>query len=125
MNIINKIYENNNGDGYDGFVIETDSGKIEIFIDNFQDCCEEWGYLVSEEKEFEYFYGSKLKGVYIVESNDLSKDVSYVGEGGAVFVNVETSLGQIQFSVYNYHNGYYSHEVKVTVYGVDIVNHYI
>ena len=37
-------------------------------------------------------------------------------QGGVVFINVNgPDLDQIQFAVYNSHNGYYGHEVKFVV----------
>ena len=30
-----------------------------------------------------------------------------------MFINIETSKGTLQFAVYNCHNGYYGHAVKV------------
>lgn len=33
--------------------------------------------------------------------------------GSAMFINVETTKGLLQFVAYNEHNGYYEHEVKL------------
>lgn len=33
--------------------------------------------------------------------------------GSAMFINVETTNGLLQFVAYNEHNGYYGHEVKL------------
>jgi hypothetical protein len=33
--------------------------------------------------------------------------------GSAMFINVETTKGLLQFVAYNEHNGYYGHEVKL------------
>ena len=35
------------GGDYDGYYIETTTRKICVGIANYQDCCEDWGYLTS------------------------------------------------------------------------------
>lgn len=102
--------------GYDGYKIKTETQDILIVISNYQSCCEDWGYITSNDN-FEYFVGSELVKVEVVDSNmavvDLDKNFSYGGD--AIFVNVTTSLGVIQFVMYNEHNGYYGHDVLVMV----------
>ena len=38
------------------------------------------------------------------------EELEYLDSGGAMFVNLETSEGLLQFVAYNAHNGYYGHE---------------
>lgn len=84
-------------------------------INNGQDCCENWGYLSSED-DFGSFIGSELKNVYVTDTK-LGTIVSNMKEdldaGSAMFINVETTKGLLQFVAYNEHNGYYGHEVKL------------
>lgn len=90
--------------------------KTIIFCHKYgQDCCENWGYLSSED-DFGSFIGSELKNVYVTDS-ELGTIVSNMKEdldaGSAMFINVETTNGLLQFVAYNEHNGYYGHEVKL------------
>lgn len=121
METIKKIYEDtwkydNNYSGYDGFIIETDKQVIRLGIDNGQSCCEDWGYIASEDN-FEDFVNSNLISINEVstalEVNKIKLGTEYVCEGSAVFINVETTKGTLQFVLYNEHNGYYSHHYRI------------
>lgn len=76
---------------------------------------ESWGYLSSED-DFGSFIGSELKNVYVTDS-ELGTIVSNMKEdldaGSAMFINVETTKGLLQFVAYNEHNGYYGHDVRL------------
>lgn len=103
--------------GNDGYQIVTDKQVITVAIDNGQSCCEDWGYLMSQD-DFEEFIGAELLEVKVVDSalNTTVKDIlkdDYVDEGSCMFVNFETSAGTLQFTAYNEHNGYYGHEAFV------------
>ena len=101
--------------GYDGFEVETTVQKIKLLIDNSQDCCESWGHFWMNDKP-EDFIGAELLGVEVVDAaldthkmDDLSLD-----EGETMFVNLRTSVGVLQFTAYNSHNGYYGHMAEVS-----------
>ena len=89
--------------------------KILKITKNGQCCCENWGYLSSED-DFGSFIGSELKNVYVTDS-ELGTIVSNMKEdldaGSAMFINVETTRGLLQFAAYNEHNGYYGHDVRL------------
>jgi len=93
---------------YDGFEIETSEQVIFVGIDNSSQCCEEWGYLstVDDTKDF---IDAELLNIVIVDENLNTKYFEYSGECSAMFVNFETSKGTFQLTMYNTHNGYYSH----------------
>lgn len=73
------------------------------------------GYLSSED-DFGSFIGSELKNVYVTYTK-LETIVSNMKEdldaGSAMFINVETTKGLLQFAAYNEHNEYYVHAVKL------------
>lgn len=103
--------------GYDGCIIHTTTCNIIIAIDNDQQCCENAGYLASED-DFTDYIGAEILKIELVdenigkiefESDDLER------ESNIIFVNVETSKGTLQFAVYNCHNGYYGHEVLIKI----------
>lgn len=98
--------------GYDGYAIKTEGDSIYILISNMQSCCESWGYLASDDK-FEQYIDAELLKLEVVSEDKAIIDVGDMYEGGAIFVNVETSLGLLQFAVYNAHNGYYGHTVRI------------
>lgn len=98
---------------FEGIIIVTTKQTINIGISDQQDCCEQAGYVTSEDS-FEDFIGAGLLSIEVV-SEALERtpvpDLSY--EGSAMFVNVNTSKGLFQIVAYNIHNGYYSHEAVV------------
>ncbi len=103
---------------FDGYKITTDKQNIFIVISNGQCCCEDWGYLSSED-DFEDFIGADLLDIksvdkdLLVESLKDTEELEYIGDGDAVFINIETSKGALQFVLYNSHNGYYGHTYKI------------
>lgn len=104
--------------GMDGFVIQTDAKAISILINTSQCCCENWGYL-STLDDLSDFNGASIDSVYMtddrLESTDLKLDDVCVSVESCYFVNISTNRGVMQFTVYNEHNGYYGHGVKITI----------
>lgn len=98
-------------DTYDGFKVTTDKQEIFVLISNNQSCCESWGYLSTVENPKDYV-GADLLKIEVVDK-DLNKEPVYYYDGGAMFVNFETSKGLFQLTVYNSHNGYYGHAAKL------------
>lgn len=104
--------------GYgDGYVITTDKQKISMAISNSQSCCENWGYFWSNDN-VEEFIGANLLSVKLTDDclNEakFKDELEYgVYDGGLMFINFETDIGTLQFTVYNAHNGYYSHAAFV------------
>ena len=101
----------NQFEGWDGYRISTSLQDIEIGISNFASCCEVWGYMTSED-DFARFIGARLMDVRVVNKSlsVLSVDMY---EGAAMFINIHTDRGMLQFAVYNQHNGYYGHDAFV------------
>lgn len=108
---------------YDGFKVSTNKQEILLLISNYQSCCEDWGYMTLTDDPTSYV-GSELRDVAIVDldykTTKLGKMIdedhgrySGLDEGSAVFINLETNNGTLQFTLYNAHNGYYGHEVGI------------
>jgi hypothetical protein len=102
---------------YDGFVITTDSGDVKVGIANFQSCCETWGYVISNDNLAE-FTGAGLLSVVVVDEALEHVEVPVSYEGSCMFININTSVGTLQFVAYNNHNGYYSHDAVVIENGI-------
>jgi hypothetical protein len=103
--------------GYDGYAVETDKQTIFVLIDNFQSCCESFGYLASED-DLSYFVGAELREIAVVDEalnvRRVDEHLPYgLDEGGITFVNFVTDRGVFQLAAYNAHNGYYGHEVHI------------
>lgn len=98
--------------GYDGVEITTNKQKILIGIDDGQQCCEEYGYISSNDN-YEDFIGAEVRNVKITDTALKTIDMPYLYEGGCIFVTLETSKGDLQLVMYNEHNGYYGHKVIV------------
>lgn len=117
MEIIKEINEYSDST-YDGFVIITNKQEIKILICNLQDCCEQWGYVTSEDS-FEDYIGAELLELALTDDalqstiHELEKDVS-IDYANCMFINANTSKGLLQFALYNSHNGYYGHTVSIT-----------
>lgn len=111
---ITAIREVINEHGDDGYDVVTTERTIKIRIDNGQSCCENWGYMSTPDDPAS-FVGADLLSVSTVDDDDIGQpDRVYDDGGGTLFVNVETSIGQLQLAVYNHHNGYYGHRASVS-----------
>lgn len=103
-----------------GYAITTNKQVIKLLIDDDQQCCENFGYFMSED-DFSDFAGAELLDIKVtgtelkeglLEKHDLDINDRWF-EGGVMFVDLVTSKGTLQFVAYNEHNGYYGHEAKV------------
>ena len=101
----------------EGYAIVTDKQTIKLLIDNHQDCCEDWGYFMSEDN-FESFIGAKILEITLTDTalntKKIDEHIEYgVDNGDIMFVNIVTDKGVLQFVAYNCHNGYYGHGAYV------------
>lgn len=105
MNTIKSIEDNG-----DGFTIKTDSEEVSLGIGMAQDCCEVFGYFMSQD-DLSQFIGAELLNVEVVDNclvtNELLPYACRMGD--TMFVNIITNRGVLQFIAYNSHNGYYGH----------------
>jgi hypothetical protein len=99
-------------DNFTGFQILTNLQTISIGISNEQQCCENFGCIITND-EIDEFLNSELIEISITDTvlnNKKIKELEYLKyEGEAMFINLETSKGLLQFVAYNEHNGYYGH----------------
>ena len=119
----------NNRALFDGYRIITDKQTIVIGIANDTEnggCCEESGYIISED-DIGSFVGASLfniREIYQEESKvglkilnrllDINSKYDHCDRTtNTIFINLETSKGDLQFAVYNNHNGYYEHNVVI------------
>jgi hypothetical protein len=110
---------------YDGFIIALDNGQaVKLGIDNNQNCCENWGYMMSQDN-FEEFVGSEIVKIEAVDEALNVSIVPDIYEGGVMFVNIQTTKGLLQFTAYNEHNGYYSHDAVVIENDVKTIENYL
>lgn len=121
-------YEFKKGYGFDGYEVITEQERYLILISNMQNCCEDWGYTTTND-DVNDFIGSELIDVTFTDTslNTLNiKKVSvynYVHDVvGVQFVNFVTSYGVLQLAVYNAHNGYYGHDIKVIKNDVELLD---
>ena len=123
MEKILKIEEHYEGERWSrmaGYIITTTEQVIKLLIDDEGQCCENWGYFMSED-DINDFVGADLLDIKItdtelreglLEQHELDVNDRWF-EGGVMFVDIITSNGVLQFVAYNEHNGYYGHEAKV------------
>lgn len=102
---------------FDGYVITLeDDSLVQMGIRNHQNCCEDWGYLISED-DLSEFIGAEFLSVEVTDTKLAHVEMRNIYEGSCMFVNINTSKGLLQFVAYNEHNGYYGHEAVVVVNG--------
>lgn len=112
-------FENKKFDASGIKIILEDDSVLCFCIDEYQQCCESSGYITTLDKEdFDKLIGATLYNIeyvgtdlkkYEVEFNTLKQLDSILSE--CMFINIYTSEGKFQFVAYNYHNGYYGHDV--------------
>lgn len=101
-----------------GYIITTNKQVIKLLMDDTQQCCEDFGYFMSED-DLSEFVGAELLGIKIIDTELKEALLKQHGlnntrfEGGIMFVDIITSKGTLQFVAYNYHNGYYGHYATV------------
>lgn len=99
---------------YEGYKIETTAQTIYFLINGMQNCCESWGYFISQDEEKD-FINSELKSITITDTS--FKQTEFNEEsldcGDCMFVNIETDKGTFQLTAYNMHNGYYGHDAHI------------
>lgn len=118
-NKITSIERIDNDEG--GYIVHTEKHRIQLLIENTLSCCEDWGFMTSEDNPSD-FVGAEFIDLKIVDDSynviDFGYSLQYRGgleEGKAVFINMETDRGVLQFVLYNAHNGYYGHDCKITI----------
>lgn len=100
--------------GYDGYIITTNKQTIKVGISNDQSCCENWGYLTTNDNLSE-FVGATLVSIATVDTALNVKAIKEADlyEPNMMFVNFSTDRGTMQLVAYNDHNGYYGHAAVV------------
>lgn len=127
MNIRELVTDPPDKDGWErtisddiGGRVTTDTREISLLISNGQQCCESWGFTISQD-EPTWFIGAELVRVDVVDdklnvtehTTTEDDDDEDDGETQVMFVNFVTSRGVFQMTVYNQHNGYYAHTAKL------------
>jgi hypothetical protein len=115
---VDTVLKNDKGYVYSmagGFKITTERQTIELLIDESPQCCEEYGYFMSED-DIQGFVGANLLGLNIVDTGlrleKLPED-DWDKSTNTLFVNIETDRGLLQFTAYNSHNGGYGHDAVI------------
>lgn len=110
------IFKRNKDDWnqFDGFQIITDKQTIKLGISNSQECCEKWGYFMTND-DLEEFEGAILQDISITNTslNNKKLEERELYEPDLMFVNLKTNIGILQFTAYNEHSGYYGHDAIV------------
>lgn len=110
------------GEQYDGIRIVTSNHVFIAYISPFRNCCEIFGSILSQENLSPYI-GSKLNRVYLTNTACKTEYIDYILSQKSSssqfyriqFINFETDKGTFQFTVYNADNGYYGHDVVISI----------
>ena len=103
---------------FDGIKVETEDEEIYFVIDNDQQCCENWGKYLYTSEEVKEYIGADYLGYDTETSNAMMeclKEEYIYYPSDVCFLNIHTSKGDIDYAVYNSHNGYYSHAVILSI----------
>lgn len=105
---------------YAGIEVVTEKRRIRFLMDMEQNCCETFGCFISHDN-LDNFIGADLRKIYLTDKalntkviDKLERD-NYHEFGDVIFINLETSKGLLQWTAYNFHNGYYGHDVVVKI----------
>ncbi len=104
-------------DNWEGFIIQTTKQEIKILISNSSSCCERWGHF-STNDNLDDFIGAAITGIKLTDTalntKKVELEIPYGCDGGEIqFVDIITNQGNLQFAVYNKHNGYYGHPIMI------------
>jgi hypothetical protein len=107
-------------------VIKTIKHTVKFQITTMQYCCEDFGYFTTQDDIKDYI-GANLLDIREVWGEDVVFSKSVLEEeippgADVMFINIETSKGTLQYAIYNEHNGYYGHSVKVYMDGNKIIS---
>lgn len=117
-------FSDENTVGFEGYIVRMVSGKsLYVLIAAYQNCCEDWGYMTAEDDDLDYYVGAVITKVDVVmgsqgDTGFRTLDAIDYDSGGVSFLRIHTTKGTLVIAVYNAHNGYYGHDVKIIpVYG--------
>lgn len=100
---------------YVGYRVQTDKTKALVLVSDGQSCCENFGYITTND-DLKEFLGAEVLKIEVVDTALRKHDaIEYMDEGEIMFVNFETDRGTLQLAVYNSHNGYYGHTAKLII----------
>lgn len=110
------------GQQYDGIRITTTNHVIIAYISPYRDCCEIFGSILSQE-DLSPYIGHKLNKMYLTNTACKTEYIDYILSRKSSssqfyriqFINFETDKGTFQFTVYNADNGYYGHDVVISI----------
>lgn len=100
-----------------------DSNDVFVGFDNMQSCCEDFGYCITEGQPAESSEDCQESALNLegyVFDTDFFNESSFDGDSEsatAIFKLVQQGLPDLYLTLYNSHNGYYSHGFDATVGG--------
>lgn len=125
---IDVFYESDNEEGVQ--IILSDGTEVLFTISNHQRCCEEWGYISAiGDEDAQNFVGAAVQDISVVYGEDKYLTEYFrdhnISVDDAYFIRVETDQGDLEFAVYNEHNGYYGHHVQLKIGNNKVVDNYL
>jgi hypothetical protein len=89
-----------------------DKNNVVVGFDTNQNCCEDFGWYISESEDFDTAKDSNLGDVNYC--HDYVFDKSYRGVGDGLFRLTAEGQPDLFLHLYNHHNGYYAHGFDMT-----------
>ena len=101
-------------DDIEGYIINTNKGNISFLVNNQHQCCERFGYLSTPDNHSEYI-NENILNITITHNYTVDENDGDTLTNNIMFITLNTTSGDLQFSAYNVHNGYYGHEVDIVI----------
>ena len=122
-----KLNEVNNAE-YTGYFIETDKTEIFLLVEDGTHCCENFGFMTTEN-DINEFIGEEIQSEFKITAlrgdeeydtvvkafKDFNADGYYSDVTEAIFLEFMSKDKTLQFAVYNTHNGYYGHDIRILI----------
>lgn len=116
---IDEVTHTINHYSFDGYKLTTSNSTILVLIDSHHQCCEYFGYICTDDNPNQ-FIGKTLTEIRTTDTdlrNEIIKELDLIDHmTGIQFVTFIFADGaQFQLAVFNEHNGYYGHDIKVII----------
>uniref|UniRef100_A0A6C0H664 DUF7448 domain-containing protein n=1 Tax=viral metagenome TaxID=1070528 RepID=A0A6C0H664_9ZZZZ len=107
------IIELNDLSHWGGYVITLKNDKkIVLKISNERRCCEEFGYFINKKSD-NNLIGAKIRTIKVYVNNNV--DDNFIKGKVINFIFKTTDYKNFDIMLYNYHNGWYSHDISVQI----------
>lgn len=106
---------------YDKYIITLDGSDpvdFELYFDDHTQCCESAGFYIQPSDNLKDFIGATIEEISIYDDDEADLGFEVRHSLYAESVTFVTSKGDLTFTCYNDHNGYYAHDMSIKINGL-------